>query len=403
VGRAGLSGLNFVSLFNYHDLRVGVDMHIFLFLAFVLWVVGSFGIPKAMAEKLIDGPRLEVVAELEQRPANIAVSVDGQVVVSFHPFDQPSTKIVMINKEGVIEPFPNKEWNERSEPGADGIGFVNVAGLRADVNGTILVLDVGDEKHAPRILEFNLRGQAVSGVRYIPRNYTTEQTDLRDFAYDWETGHAYIVDMGQADLTKPAQPAIIDLDMRSGWVRRAFVHFDGLMPPEAAVKIHGKVLNIEKDGKEIPVRAGLNAVTIDVLQDYLYFAPMGAGKLYRVPLSKMADLSVSEEAVIKRIEVVGDKPESDGMTVDSAGNVYLASIGRNEIGVITSVGRYLSYIQSEMLQWADGFSFAPDGYIYVTISRLNEHPVFNQGKDTAEKKPYLIVRFKPIAEGSIGH
>ena len=114
--------------------------------------------------------------------------------------------------------------------------FVNVAGLRADVNGTILVLD-GDEKHAPRILEFNLRGRRFLECAIFPVTIPLSKTDLRDFAYDWETGHAYIVDMGQADLTKPAQPATSILICGLVGCKSCFCAFDGLMPPEAAVKL----------------------------------------------------------------------------------------------------------------------------------------------------------------------
>ncbi len=351
----------------------------------------------------VEAPKLEEVAKLDNRPANIAVSVDGQIIVSMHPFDKPATKMILIKKDGTIEPFPSAKWNEGSGPDANGIGFINVMGLRATTNGTIVVLDLGDKDHAPRLIEFNLRGQVLAGVHYIPRDFTTDQSFLQDFAYDWDKGHVYIADMGQADLTKPATPAIIDVDMRGGWIHRTFTHFPGIMPPEDPVKVNGKVLTIVgKDGKDVPVHAALNSITIDVLQDYLYFAPMGAGKLYRVPLSRLSDIAFSEDDVIKRVEVVGDKPESDGITVDSAGNVYIAAFGKGEIGVMSPDGVYKTYIKDDRLQWADGFSFAPDGYIYVTISRLHEAPIFNHGSEPAEKKPYLIARFKPITDGAIG-
>ncbi|MDD3021544.1 MAG: L-dopachrome tautomerase-related protein [Alphaproteobacteria bacterium] len=354
------------------------------------------------SSKAVEAPKLEKVAELEGRPANLAVSVDGQIVVSMHPFDKPATKMILIKKDGTTEPFPSAKWNEGDGPDANGIGFTNVMGVRASTNGTVVVLDMGNEDHAPRLVELNLRGQVIVSVRYIPRDFTTEQSFLQDFAYDWDKGHIYIADMGQADLTKPAKPAIIDVDMRGGWIHRTFTNFPGIMPPEEPVKVNGKVLTIDKDGKEVPVHAALNSITIDVLQDYLYFAPMGAGKLYRVPLSRLSDIAFSEEDVIKRVEVIGDKPESDGITVDSAGNVYIAAFGKGEIGVMSPDGVYKTYIKDDRLQWADGFSFAPDGYIYVTISRLNEAPIFNHGKEPAEKKPYLIARFKPITDGGIG-
>ncbi|MCB1559310.1 MAG: hypothetical protein KDJ50_10345 [Alphaproteobacteria bacterium] len=355
-----------------------------------------------IAEKVMEQPKLEVVAELEQRPANIAVTFDGRIIVSLHPFDKPSTKMIVINKDGTTEPFPDAEWNREGGPDFHSIGFSNVMGVRASTRGSVFVLDLGDENFAPRVIEFDVLRRRLVGMRYIPRNFTTAQSFLQDFAINWDNNHLYIADMGQADLSKPAQPAVIDLDMTNGIMYRILGDHPSVQPPETPLEIYGKVLTFEKDGRDVPVRAALNSITLDIMQDNLYYAPMGEGKLYRVPLSKMSDVSVSEDAVIKRIEIVGDKPASDGITVDAEENVYITAIGKNEIGVIDKSGHYRPYLQDERLQWADGLSFGPDGYIYVTISRLHEHPFFNHGAEPAEKKPYLIARFKPIAEGGIG-
>lgn len=346
-------------------------------------------------------PTLEVVAELDQRPANIAVTLDGQIIVSLHPFDKPATKLVRITKDGKTEPFPSAEWN--SPDGAiDSVpGFINVIGIRATTSGTVLVLDMGDTTHTPRVIEITPAQPPIAAVRYIPREVTTPQSFLQDLAFDWDKGHAYIADMGQADLTKPAQPAIIDLDMKKGWVRRHFADFAGIAAPATPIEAEGKAITIKDGKKDIPVHAALNPITLDVLSDTLYFGPMGAGKLYRMPLARLAEQGLTDQDLQKRIEVVGDKPACDGITVDSAGNIYLGRIDKPEIGVIRPDGKYVPYIQDKRLVWVDGFSFGPDGYIYATVSQLNRAAFFNKGKDTSTK-PFLIVRFKPLTDGAIG-
>ncbi|HNQ92318.1 MAG TPA: L-dopachrome tautomerase-related protein [Alphaproteobacteria bacterium] len=346
-------------------------------------------------------PALEVVAQLDQRPANLAVTSDGDIIVSLHPFDNPSTQLLMIKSDGTQDPFPSKEWNS-GQPDLNGLGFVNVIGVRCTPSDEVIALDIGDKDHAPRMVFFNLGVQQATREVYIPRDFTTDQSFLQDFAYDWEKDRAYIADMGQADLSAPAHPALIDVAPSAGWVRRVLPDFEEFMPPEKPLEIGGKVLRIEKDGKEIPVRAALNSITIDPQMDWLYFAPMGEGKLYRVPISRVSDMTYSKDDILKRLEVVSDKkPASDGITVDSAGNVYVAAIGKGEIGVITPDGEYKTYIKDDRLDWVDGFSFGPDGYLYATVSQLDRAPFFNKGEDKSQK-PFLIVRFKPLADGVMG-
>lgn len=381
-------------------------MRIFAKIGLIACLFGSVsGSHPAWAEKVIaDGtpPKLEVVAELDERPANIAVTITGEIVVSMNPYDHPKNKVVLIKKDGTVEPFPSAEWNDKDGPDAHAIGFTHVTGIRSTTRGSILVLDMGNEQHAPRFVEFDVLRRQVMNTRYIPRDFTTDQSYLQDFAINWDINHAYVSDMGLLDPTKPAKPGLIDVDLNGGWMFRLMEGQESIQPPEKPITIDGKVLSVAKDGKEYPVLGSLGPITLDVLRDTLYYGPMGEGKLYKVPLSKMSDVTVDEDTIAKRIEIVGDKPASAAITVDAEENVYLAAIEKNEIGVMDKTGKYRSYIKDDRLQWASGFSYAPNGYIYVAISRLNELPMYNGGKEPAEKKPYLIARFKPIAPAAVG-
>ncbi|MDY0028746.1 MAG: L-dopachrome tautomerase-related protein [Pseudobdellovibrionaceae bacterium] len=381
-------------------------MRIFARLGLVVCLFGSVsGGQSAWAEKVVlqgVAPELEVVAELDERPSNIAVTISGEIIVSMNPYDKPKNKIVLIKKDGAVEPFPSAEWNDKEGPDAHAIGFTHVTGIRSTTRGTILVLDMGNEKHAPRFVEFDVLRRQVMTTRYIPRDFTTEQSYLQDFALNWDINHAYVSDMGQLDPTQPAKPGLIDVDLNGGWMFRLMDGMPAIQPPEKPIMIGGKDLSVTKDGKDYPVRGALGPITLDVLRDTMYFGPMGEGKLYKVPLSKMSDVTVDADTLAKRIEVVGDKPASAGITVDAEENVYITAIEKNEIGVIDKAGQYRSYIKDDRLQWANGLAYAPNGYIYVTISRLNELPMYNGGKEPAEKKPYLIARFKPIAPAAVG-
>jgi hypothetical protein len=59
-------------------------------------------------------------------------------------------------------------------------------------------------------------------------------------------------------------------------------------------------------------------------------------------------------------------------------------------------------IKNERLRWPDGFSFGPDGWLYLTCSSL-QHVLFLPAKEVRAHAPYQIFRFKPGVEGIPGH
>ena len=54
------------------------------------------------------------------------------------------------------------------------------------------------------------------------------------------------------------------------------------------------------------------------------------------------------------------------------------------------------------LRWPDGFSFGPDGWLYVTCSSLHE-VIGRSGAHVRSRAPYQIFRFRPGKEGIPGH
>jgi len=112
----------------YHVYKVGVEMSKVPALLSVIGLLMVGGSAVCLAAETTQ-PALEVVAQLDQRPANLAVTSDGDIIVSLHPFDNPSTQLLMIKSDGTQDPFPSKEWNS-GQPDLNGLGFVNVIGVR---------------------------------------------------------------------------------------------------------------------------------------------------------------------------------------------------------------------------------------------------------------------------------
>lgn len=156
---------------------------------------------------------------------------------------------------------------------------------------------------------------------------------------------------------------------------------------------------ITNQGK--PVRIGVNPITVDPSNKWLYFAPMSGRSLYRIRTRDLRDLSLSNTELAQRVERYGDKPISDGITIDRAGNVYITSIAEDAIGVTRADGSYQMLYQREDLSWPDGFAVGPDNYIYATINELHRSPVLNRGKNST-KGEFKIVRFKALVETVTG-
>jgi hypothetical protein len=341
-------------------------------------------------------PELEIVAELDFRPGNIAVSQDRRILVTAHPFENYKYAVVEVLADGTTKPYPNEEWS--SKPDAQGKGINAAIGISITFEDELFVLDLGSPEHQAKILAWDMKGDVLADTYYIPNHVTTPQSFFQDIGVDWTKRSFFIADMGQADLAKPARPALITLGQQTGYARRLFDSHPNIMPPETPVSVDGKVLKLA-DGT--PVRGALNPITILPMRSWIYFAPMGRGMVYKIRTYHILDEEMSAEELESKMIPIGEKPASDGMTIDAAGNIYITDLESNAIGVMDRKGNYRIYLDDDRIDWADGLAFGADGFLYVTINQLHKSAVFNGGKEEG-KPPYYIARFKPLAAGAVG-
>ncbi len=340
---------------------------------------------------------LEVVAEfdLDTPPGNVAVTPSGRVFMSLHAFYGPTYRVVEVLPDGGTKPFPNEAW--ATAPGADGIGLNAVLGLRADRDGIVWMLDNAGEGQGAKILAWDTEADRLHRLVYIDAPFRPANAFLNDLAVDRTHEAIYVTDTtGVVDGS--TNQALLVIDLATGQVRRVLEGHVSNLAEDVDVKPEGRVIAMEGT----PARVGSDSITIDTKDEWLYYGPLSGTKLYRVRTSDLRNAALSAEALADRVEVYADKPVSDGLTMDGAGNIYVTDVNAASIGVIDKDRRYRILFQDDRyVSWPDGFAFAPDNHIYVTVNQLHRSPAM-RGDGPEPEAPLYLVRFKSLAPGSAG-
>ncbi len=340
-------------------------------------------------------PKLQTIAALDVAPGNITVTPSGRIILSLHQHYSPRLRVAELLPDGKLIPFPNAEWNN---PHHDGITFDAVLGIQSDPRGMVWMLDNGLRGDStPKLVAWDTRTDRLHRVIHLPAPVTRPGSFVNDLAVDLRHESIYIAD--------PAGPksALIVVDLATGHARRTLEGHPSVIPSDIDLVIDGEAVEIRRDdGTTFRPHVGINPIALDATGNWLYFGPMHARSMYRVPTSALRDEKLPIAVLAQRVEHYANKPLSDGSSMDAAGNVYISDIANDAVGVIATGGNYRILLSDdERLSWPDAFSFGPDQQLYFVTNQLHRGPVLNAGTD-ASKPPYYVLRFKPLAPGVVG-
>ncbi|MFT5698268.1 MAG: hypothetical protein ACI8ZB_001122 [Desulforhopalus sp.] len=229
----------------------------------------------------------------------------------------------------------------------------------------------------------------------IEKSAIVANSFLQDFALDTKRNKMYIADTTLGNLVGESKSAFVVVDLTTGKSRRVLEANPALMSPEYKLVINGSVMGAKReDGSKEPLYLGINPITIDGDNEWVYFGTVNGSNIYRIPASVLADESATVEKQSASIEFYSEKRPSDGMIMGPDGNIYVGDVEKNAVA-ISNKDEYRIIAQDEkLLDWADGFSVdKKNGYLYVTQNQLHLHPALNEGEEGATK-PYHIVRIK---------
>jgi sugar lactone lactonase YvrE len=336
---------------------------------------------------------LEVVAELPLPPGNIAVSKSGRIFFTFHPEASPPIHVAEL-VDGKPVPYPSVEFQK---PEGQAAHFQTPLSLRVDRQNRLWVLDYGSYgiTGQPRIYAFDLKTDKLIDHYDFPSSVAGMLSMLNDFQVDPEGRRIYIADTSLFGR----RPAIVVYNVESRTSRRVLERHPSVMPKNYLMNAAGRDMTLFDF---VTLKIGVDSIALDKQGKWFYYAPVSDDRLYRIAARDLNDESLSPRTVGEKVEVWGRKTLSDGITMDVDDDVYLSDMEHSAILQLRPDHKLVTLLKDERLRWPDGFSFGPDGWLYVTCSALHQVILKSSG-EIRGRAPFQLFRFKPGPAGVPGH
>lgn len=370
------------------------------------------------SEPVLPANSLEIVAELPMPPGNLAVSSSGRVFFNFHPEYAPDMiKIAELDpKRGSYAAFPSSEFQSR---------IISCLSMRVDRQDRLWLLDFANHgiKGAPTLYAFALKEKDALVHEYVfPASVAGFGSMLNDFQVDPSGQFVYLVDTSIVSST----PALIVYSIRDRYGFRILSSHSSMFGRSSFLDVSGTLLKYGPMGLTI----NADSIALDRTGSKLYYGALTGDKMFAVSTSHLlhylraANESHSDQLILDEImpshvtEVLKDKPATDGITTDGAGNIWMTALEHSAIAVAIPLKAAAASVQQDastfalqygqfkvvkvvqdpaLLRWPDGFSFGPDG-LYITNSAL--HLKFS-GKDYKNYAPFHILRLPTKALHSV--
>jgi len=376
---------------------------------------------------------LEVYAELTQSGiAAITQMKNGQMIIGYHPFylTPTSVQVATLNADRRSStPYPpagSGLLQSCRKPDGSFLPAVNgrydycldwVLGFHTDANGILWILDSAkstdraDPVH-PRPLA--LHAKYVGWDTKFNRLYkvidldavTLPQSQHNDFAISLKHGVLIAADeaIGENSNGVGSTAALVVTNIATGKSRRVLQGDPHVTPNPDPIRW---VAQAGQPAAAWGLRVGVDGITLDKKQEWLYFAPLSGYEMYRVRMTDLLDTTIGDAQLSARIEFYAHKPYNGGLTIDKDNNLYLTEVGRHAIGIIPPDTReYRVYASDPEMIWPDGVTYLSDGHMYSGAAQLIQTGVFQSNATPSGRAnnapPYRIYRFRPKAPGTPG-
>jgi sugar lactone lactonase YvrE len=333
-------------------------------------------------------PLVDVYANRHFQLTGISVSKDSRLFVNFPRWsDRYLNAVIEVQSDGTERPFPNTEWNRwDNKPATAGNHFVCVQSVYTDRTNSLWVVDAAAPLLAtpvpggPKLVKIDLATNEVTQVIRFGPDIAIPDSYLNDVRIDNARNFAYMTDSGHGGIV------VVDIANERAW-RKLDGHLSVMADPNLPVVIDGRPV-LMANGKP----ATFNSDSLEMSKDgnTLFYKPVNSTTLWSVPTELLRDESASAAAGVKAAAT--NLFPTDGLWLDSKGRIYLTDLDHEAVKRLTLGGALETVVQSERLQWPDTFTEDPEGNIYVSISRIHQQPMFNEGYSRRHGRPFRVFR-----------
>jgi sugar lactone lactonase YvrE len=339
-------------------------------------------------------PALEVVWESPDRQlTGVAVSAGGRVFVNFPRWGGFHDLSVAEVKPGGLTPYPDSEWNSWTvdRPELPGDRFVCVQSVVVDADDTLWILDpasVGQSgvvAGGAKLVGVDLATDTVRQIIRFSAQAAPASSYLNDLRIDNVTRTAFITDSGLG--------ALLVVDLESGETRRVLDGHPTLRADPALVPVIGGREWRLPDGQVPQVHA--DGIALDHEAGRLYLHALTGRRLWSLPTDVLRDPGTDDATLAERLRDHGDTVVTDGMLMAPEGSVLHTALELDAVVAVRPDGQQWTVVSDPLLAWPDSLALSPDGWLYVTTSRIHDSEAF--GRQRTE--PYRLLRFRVLNEG----
>lgn len=353
---------------------------------FLLATVFAFAAALASLNSIAATPKagkIEVVAELPFRPANVAATEEGKVFATVHPLDKPSgTQLIKITGKHKYRPWPNTRIQNDGKHFTDD-RLDSPLGIYRDNSARIWIVDMGLHIGKTRLWAFDSSSGKLLKRIDLPNEVAPKGSFVQDLVVDDMNGWIYLADI--------ANPGLIAVNIGSGKAKRFGNHPSLNAEPNVKMVIAGKTVNF--NGK--PAEIAVDPITISADKETIFYGATNGRSWYSVP-AKLFREGATDAEIANAIVRVGDKPISDGAATDAEGNHFITNVTDSGIDVLMKDGKLTPFIRDARLDWPDGIQFGSKDWLYISVNQLHRAPAFTGGADEG-KPPFYILRVQTNA------
>lgn len=289
----------------------------------------------------------------------------------------------------VLVPFPSEEMNNVNNPK----GLKAVLGFEIDRNNVMWILDQGHIAGQPtkegdeKLILWDLNtNKEIQRYNFSEKDSSRKCSFLNDIVVDNDSKFAYITDSGI--FCHPLDGGLIIYDQTKNKARRI------LSGTKFTTNEKNFFFNIngEPVSKNKPMLTGADGIALSGDKKTLYWTNLTGNTLYSIDTAVLRNFSIPETEIRKHIKIVASLPSNtDGMTADRVGNLYLTGLTIN--GLMkrdAKTGQISRLFYNKNMVWPDTLSISDKGELFVTSNNLHREDLNYKDPETSNYKIWKL-------------